>query len=161
LLGDWDGDIIIYQPFIIIKKSSKNSPHFDHFGHFGPGESGTLDWFTANLLESRFTGLLLLSGAIYLSLFASLRARQRRDTTGDMGDRPGGFPKRKKNRLRSFGHIFGGGPGLCGKYQGQIRSWVVFGGPTNNQVLVIGYWSFVGFHLLGLSILRFNIGWSW
>jgi len=34
------------------------------------GESGNLDWFTANLLESRFTGVLLLAGATYLSLFA-------------------------------------------------------------------------------------------
>lgn len=34
------------------------------------GESGNLDWFTANLLENRFTGVLLLAGATYLSLFA-------------------------------------------------------------------------------------------
>ena len=33
------------------------------------GESGNLDWFTANL-ENRFTGVLLLAGATYLSLFA-------------------------------------------------------------------------------------------
>ncbi|CAK9081740.1 Hypothetical protein SCF082_LOCUS38883 [Durusdinium trenchii] len=34
------------------------------------GESGSLDWFTANVLESRFTALLLLAGAVYLALFA-------------------------------------------------------------------------------------------
>ena len=38
--------------------------------NLGPGESGSLDWFTANFLESRFTGLLLLAGAVYLALFA-------------------------------------------------------------------------------------------
>eukprot|EP00434_Breviolum_minutum_P036277 symbB.v1.2.032138.t1/scaffold3816.1/size52752/5 len=39
-------------------------------GAFALRESGNLDWFTANLLESRFTGVLLLAGATYLSLFA-------------------------------------------------------------------------------------------
>ncbi|CAJ1455271.1 unnamed protein product [Effrenium voratum] len=34
------------------------------------GESGDLDWFTSNLLESPVTGLLLLAGAVYLVLFA-------------------------------------------------------------------------------------------
>ena len=34
------------------------------------GSSGNLDWFTGNFLESRLTALLLLAGALYLSLFA-------------------------------------------------------------------------------------------
>ena len=34
------------------------------------GSSGHLDWFTSNFLESRLTAVLLLAGALYLSLFA-------------------------------------------------------------------------------------------
>ena len=35
-----------------------------------PGASGGPDWFTETFLENRLTGLLLMAGAIYLSLYA-------------------------------------------------------------------------------------------
>ena len=61
---------------------SQESPGFHHVFSSSAsevtGSSGNLDWFTGNFLESRLTALLLLAGALYLSLFALGAGRSQR-----------------------------------------------------------------------------------